>query len=417
MAFPTGTTILPLDEVRGKAQDFLGQLEALQSQVATFLSKGPRETSFLTNEMLLNQISGRASGEEAARFKEVKGMEKRQGTLETQIEKWIQVAFDPSTAGMLLNEISVRASALGGGANSHARILERRIERMTKFLEDLITYLDVYKYRALDKEPMPSMHSGDENENTILIFVALSEEFDFLKQRWGLTQKMGAETATGKYRDVIIHLLTPRKAGRVPAAVTVTALVARGSEYKLVIVIGIAGGFKEEKVNVGDVIVADKVVDLASRKIRQSENEMKTEFRPDTYEINDVVKIFCESDLFDKHQWAHERVKSPHWPDKGRHPQIQYGPIASIDEVVSDDDWRTKLLQASPKLLGVEMEAGGVCDALRRLKRAQPCVIRGVSDSADPMKIDGPWRIAAMESVCLIVEQFLTNWDTVRKHL
>ena len=69
--------------------------------------------------------------------------------------------------------------------------------------------------------------------------------------------------------------------------------------------------------------------------------------------------------------------------------------------MVASDEWRKQILEGKggdPKLLGVEMEAGGVCAAAR--KDGSPVsMLRVVSDQADPAKADDHWRKLGMKTL------------------
>lgn len=88
------------------------------------------------------------------------------------------------------------------------------------------------------------------------------------------------------------------------------------------------------------------------------------------------------------------------WP-KNRRPSVWQGPLASADEVVASDDWRKNILTGKggdPKLLGVEMEAGGVCAAARKFN-VPVSMLRVISDQADPSKADDNWRKLGMATL------------------
>lgn len=100
-------------------------------------------------------------------------------------------------------------------------------------------------------------------------------------------------------------------------------------------------------------------------------------------------------------------MKDAEWPDD-RRPAIRYGPVASLDEVVADAGFVDSLFQAWPKLLGIEMESGGVCAAADSF-RIKAAVIRGVSDLADPSKSDNEWRRRAVKTVAHLIENLDFN--------
>lgn len=81
--------------------------------------------------------------------------------------------------------------------------------------------------------------------------------------------------------------------------------------------------------------------------------------------------------------------------------------MASVDEVVSSNKWSGLMLEGpggEKKLLGVEMEAGGVCAAAEHA-RVPVCMLRAISDNADPSKADDGWRKRGMGTIALLLER------------
>jgi nucleoside phosphorylase len=148
----------------------------------------------------------------------------------------------------------------------------------------------------------------------------------------------------------------------------------------------------------GDVIIAESVVDLAVRKIQLDQEGISgPEFRPRVFSTDMRLVNYLNYSGFQRPDWQARVFQEIEWPEH-RRPAIQTGTIASADEVVSSNEWSERLLAAWPKLLGVEMEAGGAC-AAAELFDLKVVVIRGVSDYADPAKSDNEWRKRAMRTV------------------
>jgi nucleoside phosphorylase len=115
--------------------------------------------------------------------------------------------------------------------------------------------------------------------------------------------------------------------------------------------------------------------------------------------MNDSLSRVIQSDAFDDKEWSFEACGLG-WPDD-RRPSIKYGLMASADEVISSDTLRIRMLEGAggeKKLLGIEMEAGGVCAAADR-RRVPYCMLRVISDQADPSKTDNEWRKLGMETI------------------
>ncbi|WP_442868286.1 5'-methylthioadenosine/S-adenosylhomocysteine nucleosidase family protein [Bradyrhizobium sp. CCBAU 53415] len=99
---------------------------------------------------------------------------------------------------------------------------------------------------------------------------------------------------------------------------------------------------------------------------------------------------------------------------KDRRPSLHPGPLTSVDEVVSDSEWRKKLLAVNDKLLGVEMEAGGVCAAAEKFG-VKVAMLRAVSDNADPSKADDQWRPIGMKALARLLARL--PYEAVRAAL
>ncbi|MBV9158487.1 MAG: hypothetical protein JO097_19665 [Acidobacteriaceae bacterium] len=235
----------------------------------------------------------------------------------------------------------------------------------------------------------------------VAIFVALEMERKMLVDRWQL-QASGLEPVwRGELGRSRVAVFGRDEMGRVPAAVaTMRFLSELNKKPDMLIVAGIAGGFAREQVFLGDVLVPTSVVDLASRRIH-SDIRTVPQFRPREFEVDDRVLNYLKAG-FKQQEWETSVIRDAEWPES-RRPGIRFGPVVSLDEVVASTDWVDKLCDYWPKLLGIEMEAGGVCAATKTFGFA-PAVLRGVSDLADPSKSDMEWRRRAMKTLAHLIE-------------
>lgn len=234
------------------------------------------------------------------------------------------------------------------------------------------------------------------------IFVALEQELRVLERRWHLTNRFGDRLWSGKLGDAELIVFSPQMMGRVEAALETYDVLLKSKPLDVILVLGLAGGFAEQKVNTGSLIVATSVVDLAARKVREEEETPRPVFRPKEYALDSRLREYLQSGSFDRTRWHAQVVEDEEWP-AGLRPVIHYGPIGSGDEVVSSSDWVRRLIEAWPQLLGVEMEAGGICAAAERLGK-RVAVVRVISDFADPAKADDAWRIRGMKTLANLIE-------------
>jgi nucleoside phosphorylase len=242
-------------------------------------------------------------------------------------------------------------------------------------------------------------------EPELVLFVALDEELDILEKQLGLNKSHLSPEATGKIGDVNVDVICPKVMGRVPAAISVANYLAkRRQPPKLILIVGLAGGFIENKTKVGHTICVTEVIDLASRKFVDDEKGASPKFRRRDFAMNGALGAVIFSQAFDEKGWSDEVWEKFDWP-KDERPSIHKGPLASGDEVVSSDQWRGQMLGGRgghEKLLGVEMEAGGVCAAAEKAK-VPCCMLRVVSDNADPSKADDEWRKRGMRGLATLL--------------
>ena len=141
-------------------------------------------------------------------------------------------------------------------------------------------------------------------------------------------------------------------------------------------------------------------MDLANRKVIDEESEASSpKFRRRDFNLAPALRNVLSSDAFAMKEWSDSIIED--WP-KDRRPSVHYGPLTSVDEVVSSADWRGKLLSVDDRLLGVEMEAGGVCAAAEKYN-VKVCMVRAVSDNADPSKEDDKWRTIGMKALARLL--------------
>jgi nucleoside phosphorylase len=240
-------------------------------------------------------------------------------------------------------------------------------------------------------------------EPAVLLITALREERKSVEEAFGLKTKYENGIASGVRHGLRLDLISCRRMGRVPAAVATAVHLERAKHpYRAVILLGIAGGFSEAKVDRGAVLIASEVIDLSARKLATD-----TEYRPVVFATSDALERFRVSARFDENAWQNNVIRADRWPN-GRRPFIMHGPVVCTDEIISSDDSRGQLISEWDKVLGTETEAGGVCAAADELGQ-KVIVVRGVSDLADPHKADDDWRRLAMGAVIHLVDEFLKS--------
>lgn len=255
--------------------------------------------------------------------------------------------------------------------------------------------------------PAPKLEVKMPKEAELVVFVALEEELTVLSKSLGLRKVAGTPEAHGELDGLQVDVICPRTMGRVAAAVAMTGYLAqRQGRPKLILIVGLAGGFAENGTAPGHIVVVTKVVDLALRKIGDEKDGASPHFRREDYTLQDQLMRQILSDDLDKNAWSAEACEAFDWP-ADRRPSIHPGYMASADEVVASDTWRGQMLAGKggdSKLLGVEMEAGGVCAAARRAG-VPVSMLRVISDQADPAKADDGWRTRGMKTLAHLLQR------------
>lgn len=191
--------------------------------------------------------------------------------------------------------------------------------------------------------------------------------------------------ATGSYS---LALTTSLGIGRVNAAVITTAAI-RDWRPRYVLLVGIAAGAAANGMVLGDILLADQVVDYELQKITEDGPEIR-------WQVHQAdARLRLAANELTSITWR-RRIRASR-PD-GEHPRIHVGPVATGDKVAKTDQLFARLLVDWPKLIGLEMESGGVAAAA--FQGAMPpgfFMIRCVSDLGDANKDDAwhPYACAA----------------------
>lgn len=156
---------------------------------------------------------------------------------------------------------------------------------------------------------------------------------------------------------------------------------------------GIAAAVDRNDANLGDILVAKKVWDGASGKIKTDEGGNLI-FYPDYHELPldadmqaIVMRLKSDRHLLNniEQSYAYEAGK----PDTRL--QLHLGPMASVPAVLSSKEEVKKIQMHCRKLLGVEMEGFGLFYAASNSTHPRPqytVLIKSVTDYADPEKSD-----------------------------
>lgn len=178
-------------------------------------------------------------------------------------------------------------------------------------------------------------------------------------------------------------------------ASTASAVLATKVIYnfrpKLLIMTGIAAAVNRDEVNLGDILVASKVWDGASGKIK-TDNEGDDVFYPDFHEIPIDPDIHALVQKMADNRGLLDSIEAKYEGHKPAYKlNVRIGPIASVPAVLSSQGEVKKIEIHCRKLLGIEMEGYGVFYAAQNSAHPKPqytILIKSASDFADPQKSD-----------------------------
>ncbi len=295
-----------------------------------------------------------------------------------------------------------------------ARVVKLALDRSDDSRSKSTSLRSLYESFRSSKKGLAVMSPDNRSNIVVGMFAALAEERRILARELKFRSAHGdTNVLRGQLPDGTEAILYGGKLmGRVPAAVETSYLLAQHPETTMILVVGLAGGFPENKVEPGHLIVPFQIADLASRKITSVDDATDSRVRPQAFELDQRLGDYLGTPVVS--EWLREACDEYDWP-MDRRPMLRIGgPMVCLDEVVADKAYRTKLQELwGGQLLGVEMESGGVIAAARRFKSlAMPLFqIRAVSDSADPSKSDDRWRRLGMQTISAIIRKIV--WEEV----
>jgi 5'-methylthioadenosine/S-adenosylhomocysteine nucleosidase len=179
--------------------------------------------------------------------------------------------------------------------------------------------------------------------------------------------------SSSAYRVVVMQT----NMGRVKAAITSSDAIRRWQPRYLILT-GVAGGVSMRQVQLGDVLIADQIIDYEQQKITSEGVQPRWEvYRTDSGLLSSARGMKNQS-------WA--KAIQAKRPGRGK-TKHHTGPIASGDKIFTSGAGMATLLEHWPRLIGVEMEAGGVAAAVVNTPEAPGfLVIRAVADVIDDVK-------------------------------
>ncbi len=267
-----------------------------------------------------------------------------------------------------------------------------------------------------------------------LIITALPEEYTELARYFGLEPyKFDMEIEGLRCHDFLFHskaaggeagfyrivIAESCGKGEKASAGAVTALGKIMPRY--VILCGIGGGNPLRKVNLGDLIVSQRVIDYSTGAYRDGE----IKYEPNTYNADpDLLKYAREIDNFQYEPPASggRRKKIPR-SKAGWKFHLWFGDVASGNLIAEDPEFFESKGFGAFKIFCTEMEAAGIAEPcysmpLKNPKEKRPgfLVVRGISDLASSNRRT-KWRETARKVAAAFVFELIRSgkvkfWDS-----
>jgi nucleoside phosphorylase len=203
----------------------------------------------------------------------------------------------------------------------------------------------------------------------------------------------------------------PNLMGLSASSVLATKMIMR-FRPRLVAMVGIAAGAKNDKQGYGDILAAEHTFDYGSGKIEETKQGHR--FLPDPKPLDVDPRVLSRL-----HWWSAKRTEldaiRQSWPAKPPKTalEVHVGPLGSGAAVVSDASTVAGVLEHWRKLVGIEMEAYGVHRACRDTIQPAPLFLclKSICDFGGIDKNDNWQDYAAFVSARFLHEFLTTDWE------
>jgi nucleoside phosphorylase len=182
--------------------------------------------------------------------------------------------------------------------------------------------------------------------------------------------------------NVVVCMSSMGSIGRDSSTIVTTELIENWNPAA-VIMVGIAFGKDATKQQIGNVLVADRIIPYEPQRVGPVGNQDRGGHSP----AGPVLLNRCRNVI----GWHFA-------PPKGEPCGFQVGPILSGEKLVDNVDFKRDLFERFPNAIGGEMEGAGVASAADR-KRREWIVVKAICDWGDGMKTKEHQSFAAASSV------------------
>ncbi|HXR38983.1 MAG TPA: TIR domain-containing protein [Terracidiphilus sp.] len=231
--------------------------------------------------------------------------------------------------------------------------------------------------------------------------------------------RLGEITSAAYAKPYTAVLAFAGEAGPVNAANATREIIDRWKP-RYVLLVGVAGGFPQDGLKKGDVVVSRAIWNYEYGKILDEfQPRMDGTYQADAALVNAAGILAIEFPDW----WRNMKVRAP--GGKESRPEIKVGAVGSGSKVIDtrDNDFVRVVLEKWPKLMAVEMEGAGAALEVLRVSGAGRVVgfgmIRGISDmpgeskdlaKAQTAERDQWKKYAADAAACLSVKLVQSRW-------
>lgn len=252
---------------------------------------------------------------------------------------------------------------------------------------------------------------------TLAILTALPIERDAILRRLSGVEEIvrdGRTSHRGKLDQFDIVVECFQGMGNIKSGVRTAQAIERWNPSAALLV-GITGGTKKSTSSIltandhwlGDVLVAEQIVDYESGKLVAGVMENRPEVYRSSHRLIDSAKNLKTQD------WTPSVcVPRPDGTSGRVNPTAHFGVVASGQRVLKDQTPLTKVSTLFSNLVGVEMEGfGAAMAALDRVPPVEFLLVKGICDWADPEKNDQWHPYAADVAAAYLIQVVRRAFD------
>lgn len=182
------------------------------------------------------------------------------------------------------------------------------------------------------------------------------------------------------------------------ATASVSSMIISKFKVKNIFMTGICAGIKEEKLDFGDVIIAENLIDYGSGKITETASGIFV-FEPEPHQLPTDQNLISKLNNFINKDIEILKIQSSYKGNKSKNMlQAKIGPVASGSYVVASKTFVSNISAPNRKLLAIDMEGYGLYLACHFFNQTKPLLIKSVCDFGNSEKGDDFQHYAAYTS-------------------